>query len=157
MRRMIRIKILWAVVCLPVAAFGAEVKVLDGDSLLVDGRNIRLEGIDAPEYNQTCFDEKDRAYACGKEAENALRALTAGGVDCIKRKIDRYKREVSICYAGGVNINREMVRRGQAVAYTRYLPDFAEDEVLAKKEKRGLWRGRFMRPELFRMLERENK
>ncbi len=144
------------VFCLSAAA-RAEVVAVDGDSLLIDGRNIRLEGIDAPEYNQKCFDAQGRLYDCGRKSKETLSALVANGVDCVRRKIDRYKREVSICHAGELNVNREMVRRGQAVAYTRYLNDFAADEAEAKKAKRGIWSGRFMRPELFRVLEREQK
>lgn len=144
-------------ICCWGAATQAKVKVLDGDSLLIDGRNIRLEGIDAPEYNQTCFNAQNKLYDCGQRAKATLAALVKNGVDCIKRKTDRYKREVSICYAGKTNVNREMVRRGRAVAYTRYYAGYAADEAEAKKAKRGLWSGRFMRPELFRVLEREKK
>ncbi|MBQ8661153.1 MAG: thermonuclease family protein [Alphaproteobacteria bacterium] len=138
-------------------AVRAEVIAVDGDSLLIDGRDIRLEGIDAPEYNQKCFDAQNRLYDCGRKSKETLAALVKDGVECVRRKTDRYKREVSICHAGELNVNREMVRRGQAVAYTRYLKDFAADEAEAQKAKRGIWSGRFMRPELFRVLEREQK
>ena len=37
-------------------AANAKVKVVDGDSFFLDGREIRLFGIDAPEYGQYCFD-----------------------------------------------------------------------------------------------------
>ena len=47
-----------------------------------------------------------------------------------------------------------MVALGWAVAYKRYSTDYVTDEILAKKSKKGIWQGRFMRPELFRALER---
>jgi hypothetical protein len=31
---------------------------IDGDTLIVDGTDFRLDGIDAPEFNQICLDEK---------------------------------------------------------------------------------------------------
>jgi endonuclease YncB( thermonuclease family) len=36
----------------------AEPIVSDGDTLTVDGTKFRLDGIDAPEFNQICLDEK---------------------------------------------------------------------------------------------------
>ncbi len=60
---------------------GAEVagppRIIDGDSLEVQGRLIHLYGIDAPELGQACRIGK-RAYDCGKIARTALLDLTAG-------------------------------------------------------------------------------
>ena len=45
--------------------------VNDGDSITLKGERIRLRGIDAPEYNQTC--RKDGAtYPCGRRSREAL-------------------------------------------------------------------------------------
>src|SRR5262245_58713704 len=42
-----------------------EATINDGDTITLKGERIRLVGIDAPEYNQTCA--KDGAtYACGR-------------------------------------------------------------------------------------------
>ena len=46
----------------------AEKYVIDGDSLTIGDKEIRLIGIDAPEYNQTCFDDNNSEYDCGQEA-----------------------------------------------------------------------------------------
>ena len=146
-------KILITICCLWSFALKAEVIVVDGDSLLIDGRRVRLEGIDAPEYNQNCYDANGVMYKCGQKAKEALAETVKSGVKCQKMNTDIYQREVSICYAGKVNINQQMVRNGWAVAYTRYFPDFALDEENARKEKRGIWKGRFMRPDLYRALE----
>ena len=37
----------------------AQKLVIDGDSLNVNNKEVRLIGIDAPEYNQTCFNGND--------------------------------------------------------------------------------------------------
>lgn len=38
----------------------------DGDSFIIQGRKVRLWGIDAPEYYQNCFDTEGNEYPCGK-------------------------------------------------------------------------------------------
>ncbi len=156
MRKILIILLMLYCVCASITV-EAKVVVVDGDSLLIDGRDIRLEGIDAPEYNQKCYDAQNKLYDCGQKAKEMLQKLVAQGVVCKKRKTDRYKRDVSICYAGSIDVNKEMVHSGWAVAYTRYLRDYEKDELEAKNAKRGIWCGRFMRPELFRVLEREQK
>ena len=60
-----------------------SVQVVDGDSLRRGDTDIRLHGIDAPEYRQTCRDKHGAEYACGKQAANALRSLVREGeVSC---------------------------------------------------------------------------
>ena len=49
----------------PVWAAGAIVS--DGDTLTLDGTKFRLDGIDAPEFNQICLDEKGQPWKCGLE------------------------------------------------------------------------------------------
>lgn len=43
----------------------AEVRAVDGDSLVAEGRRVRLLGIDAPEYAQTCGDARGCDYPAG--------------------------------------------------------------------------------------------
>lgn len=45
-----------------------------------------------------------------------------------------------------MNINKEMVRSGSAVAYRKYDESFVEDEKYAKKKKIGIWSGKFEEP-----------
>jgi endonuclease YncB( thermonuclease family) len=49
--------------------------IKDGDTLTLDGTDFRLDGIDAPEKDQMCFDEKGEICACGIEARDRLAAL----------------------------------------------------------------------------------
>ena len=154
----LKIRILGAVLlicgygCVPAEA---AVEVIDGDSLIVDGTEVRLNGIDAPEYHQECFDGKERAYACGKKAYLALQALAGPDTKCREVTVDRYHRSVAVCRSRGKVINEEMVLRGWAVAYTQYTDEFAGAERAAKEARRGIWQGRFMAPELYRALNRQ--
>src|SRR6185295_763651 len=47
------------------------VVVNDGDTVTVRGERLRLRGIDAPEFHQTCKLD-GQSYACGRRARDAL-------------------------------------------------------------------------------------
>lgn len=50
-------------------------RAMDGDSLMVGETEVRLHGIDAPEYTQTC--QRDgHAWDCGGEAAYQLSKLS---------------------------------------------------------------------------------
>jgi len=79
------------------------VTVNDGDSLTLGATRIRLRGIDAPEYTQSCT-RFGADYACGRMARQALVALIGGRpVTCDGWQKDRYGRLLGDCTAGGVN------------------------------------------------------
>src|SRR3954468_13280220 len=64
----------------------------DGDTITLKGERIRLLGIDAPEYNQTC-ERSGATYPCGRAAREALARLAGGGaIDCAGWERDRYGR-----------------------------------------------------------------
>jgi endonuclease YncB( thermonuclease family) len=124
------------------------VRVVDGDSLNVNGREIRLYGIDAPEYNQTC----GQNVKCGRDAMRHLAGLINGReVVCEEKTIDRYKRSVSVCKVEGVDIGASMVRDGFAVSYGGYFSEEAE----AKANKRQLWNMEFELPSDYRARNRK--
>ena len=58
----------------------AQIRVVDGDSLEINNKKIRLIGIDAPEYYQTCFDEDGLEYDCGFDALEYLQNLIEKGL-----------------------------------------------------------------------------
>lgn len=127
-------------------------RVVDGDSLEKGEVRIRLIGIDAPEYLQDCHDKNNEKYRCGIKATEYLQSLMHGQIKCEHKGKDRYGRYLSECFnSGGININRQMVISGWAIAYG---DDYAEEEKVAKNSKAGVWQGKFMRPELFRALNR---
>jgi endonuclease YncB( thermonuclease family) len=119
----------------------------DGDSITLKGERIRLRGIDAPEYNQTC--EKGGAiYPCGRRSREALARLAgSGALECAGWERDRYGRLLGVCTAGGVDLNRRQVEEGWAVAYG----DYADAEQAARRRGAGLWAGSFERPRDWRV------
>ncbi|WP_082766313.1 thermonuclease family protein [Paramesorhizobium deserti] len=120
--------------------------VIDGDTLIIDGRHIRLQGIDAPEMKQICR-RQERDYDCGVEARNEMKKLIGGrAVRCSASRNDRYNRLLGDCRVGELDLNRAMVETGWAVAYGHY----ASEEAVARRERRGIWAGSFERPQDWR-------
>jgi endonuclease YncB( thermonuclease family) len=139
----------------------SNVKVVDGDSLEINERRIRLLGIDAPEYMQVCEDENGQPYFCGQKAqkflENIIKTEEQKGhkVKCLSEGKYRYKRELCVCSVGNKTLNLEMVKNGYAISYKD--DRYQKLEKRAKKEKKGIWQGKFMRPEIYRSLQRHEK
>ncbi|HWW46524.1 MAG TPA: thermonuclease family protein [Xanthobacteraceae bacterium] len=139
--------------CTPAAAAPIEgrAQVIDGDTIAVEGAEarIRLDAIDAPESSQPCFDEAGKRYLCGARAAEALAEMIGrnGRVSCTPKERDKYGRIVAVCRTGTIELNREMIRRGWAVEYTKYSDGrYAKDEAEAMAGRRGLWAGSFDLP-----------
>ena len=122
-------------------------RVIDGDTIEVQGQRIRLHGIDAPESAQKCK-LKGKSCPCGEIAGGALKDLTAGiEVRCEQVDVDRYGRIVATCYDNhDFDINRNMVYTGWALAYRKYSTRYVATEDGAREAKRGLWKGEFEMP-----------
>jgi endonuclease YncB( thermonuclease family) len=129
-----------------------RIVVNDGDTVTLAGERMRLRGIDAPELSQTCSRDGSR-YACGRQAREALAALTGGRtVNCSGWKRDRYGRLLVTCRTDqGTELNRRMVEQGWAIAYGGY----DDAERLARDGKQGLWAGSFDRPADWRVVHGE--
>jgi endonuclease YncB( thermonuclease family) len=123
------------------------VHVYDGDTIkLVDGRRLRLIGINAPEIR----DDASRSQALAEKARSALRML-----------LDRYNRTLNLQYGrqnrdhygrllahafldDGTNVAVRLLQQGMATALV--VPPntwghdcYASVEAAARAEQRGLW------------------
>jgi endonuclease YncB( thermonuclease family) len=127
--------------------FTGSVRVIDGDTLVLGKRHIRLEGIDAPETDQVCLDADRQRWNCGITARENLAAHIAGRpVLCEPQGEDRYGRTLAICSADRQDLNAWMVREGLALAFTRYSREYVDEETAARKEEKGMWIGAFVAP-----------
>ncbi|MEO1748123.1 MAG: thermonuclease family protein, partial [Pseudomonadota bacterium] len=129
--------------------FAGGAQVLDGDSLRIVGVEVRLKGIDAPEFGQICTDAAGQTYNCGERAKQKLRQLIAGNaVRCESSQRDRYGRALAVCHASDemISLNEHMVRSGWAVDFGGY----GRVEQVARRESAGLWAGAFDLPSDFR-------
>ena len=121
-------------------------RIIDGDTLSIDGKRIRLHGIDAPENKQYCTKDGN-SWHCGRKATEALSRMVSGNmIECVWDKRDRYNRLIAICYLEDLNLNANMVKEGWALAYIRYSDDYVEQEQKAQKEFQGIWAGEFVPP-----------
>jgi endonuclease YncB( thermonuclease family) len=138
-RRRVALTVLALLLAAPVLAAGPEIRVLDGDTIKIGKVNYRLHGIDAPEKTQHC--QRDNLdWLCGQEAAAHLRGLIAGRpVTCTEKDRDRYGRVVAVCEAGGIDLNRAMVRAGLAWAYLAYSRDYEAAEWEAQLLGNGDW------------------
>ena len=137
---MLRVLFALAVFCTP--AFAANVQIIDGDTLDLDGTRYRINGIDAPEAGQKCKTERGKNWACGDAATHALYALTNGQtVRCETLATDSYGRDIARCSAGGKDLAAAMVQQGMAWAFLKFSDEYEGAQNAAKAANRGIWRG----------------
>ena len=130
----------------------AQIRVIDADTVDIDGTRWRLEGIDAPETRQTCR-AWGRTWDCGAAATEALMSRAAD-MSCSGSETDRYGRSIGVCSAGGEDLNAWLVSQGWALAYRQYSPDYVDEEDEARLHKRGIHRGEYIAPWSWRHGER---
>ncbi|MBL8594532.1 MAG: thermonuclease family protein [Devosia sp.] len=131
---------------------GQVERVSDGDTIDVAGQRIRLPGIDAPEWNQTCRTAAGGSWECGKAAAGRMRELTRNRtLSCRPEGHDRYGRLLAVCRDGKLDIAEALVADGLAIATDSYLG--AESQ--ARRARRGVWQGQFDTPAEWRRREAE--
>ena len=114
---------------------------------------LRLDGIDAPEYRQTCRDASGIEWQCGKAARAALeKRLLEPGLACKAQTLDRYARALATCStAQTADIGAAQVRDGMAVSHEYYgVRDYPDEEDAARGAKSGIWQGSFTPPDEWR-------
>jgi len=139
-----------------------KAKVVDGDTIKINKKKIRLFGIDAPEKDQVCkkiymsfiifnFQKK---YKCGEQSILALlKKIKDKKIKCVlKKEKDKYKRDIGICYLNKQDINKWLVKNGHAIAYKKYSKKYVLDEKYAQENKLGIWGGTFIKPEKWRRI-----
>ncbi|HJQ57606.1 MAG TPA: thermonuclease family protein [Vineibacter sp.] len=128
---------------------------LDEDSIALQGKRVRLWGIDAPGLDQTCK-RAGKPWACGREASRALANLVSGKtVRCRVIADDKLRRLiVGDCTLGGESLSRWMVRNGWAVMNSRQTDVYAKEEAEAKEARRGIWASEFDMPWDWRIQQR---
>jgi endonuclease YncB( thermonuclease family) len=121
---------------------GAAIAV-DGDTIRIGARRIRLLGLDAPELGQDCTDALGANWGCGLEAAAAMRGLLSDSeTTCTPNGTDRYHRMLAHCMVRGIDLSHAMVMAGLAVSEG----DYDSDQALARASGRGIWAGPFELP-----------
>jgi len=123
-----------------------ELKVVDGDTIHLNGEKIRFTGIDTPELKQTCINQ-GIIDPCGVTAKEILIDKIANyKVECISEGKDQYKRTLAECFVNNESLSSHLVRSGYAFAYRRYSNKFIQDEDYARINTIGMWSMKFDYP-----------
>jgi endonuclease YncB( thermonuclease family) len=123
-----------------------EIKIVDGDTIHLNGEKIRFTGIDTPELKQTCVKE-GAVDTCGVTAKKILiQKIGDNIVTCISEGKDRYKRTLAECFVNNESLSSYLVRSGYAFAYRKYSKKFIKDEDYARIKKIGMWSMKFEYP-----------
>ncbi len=134
-------------------------KIIDGDTIKINSKKIRLHGIDAPEKKQVCkkpyitivFFSFSKNYLCGQVSTDKLtKKINNQIIKCKIKNVDRYNRLIGECYKKNENLNSWLVSNGYAVAYRKYSKKYILNEINAKDNKLGIWQGKFEMPWNFR-------
>lgn len=133
-----------AILFIPQAVHAETVKVayvFDGDTFsLVDGRKVRMLGIDTPELHFEDF------YA--EEAKERLKALIGGQrvdleVDPISADTDRYGRYLRYVHFMERDLNLQLIEEGYAKVFGKYkierLEAYYEAQDAARENGLGVW------------------
>ncbi len=138
-------------------------KVIDGDTIKINSKKIRLYGIDAPEKKQKCkktyltisFMSFTKDYMCGEvSTKKLIKKINKQKLNCNIFDVDRYKRLIGECFKRNINLNSWMVSNGYALAYRKFSKKYIPEETSAKNKKLGIWQGKFDYPWEFRALQR---
>ena len=131
-------------------SFADSLRVVDGDTIVLNGEKIRFSGIDTPELKQTCLQDVQEV-GCGMSAKMLLvKKIGNNTPKCISEGKDAYKRTLAECFVNGESLSSFLVRSGYAFAYRKYSKKFIKDEEFAKANKLGMWAMTFQYPWDFR-------
>jgi endonuclease YncB( thermonuclease family) len=130
-----------------------DLRVVDGDTIHLNGEKIRFTGIDTPELKQTCIKE-GVINPCGVTAKEILiEKISDNQVECISEGRDRYKRTLAECFVNDESLSSYLVRSGYAFAYRKYSNKYIPDEDYAKVNQIGMWSMEFDYPWDYRKLK----
>ncbi|MEK6945844.1 MAG: thermonuclease family protein [Nanoarchaeota archaeon] len=111
---------------------GIAERVIDGDTIVVNGSHVRLLGINTPEKGELYY----------SQAKNFTENTTLGQfvkMEVGKQNLDLYGRKLRYIFANGENVNLEIVKNGFANPYfpegkDKYYNDFVEawNECISK-------------------------
>lgn len=115
---------------------------LGGDLLRIDRSTIRLDGIEAPDRDQTCARSDGRVWRCGEAAQSALSRLIAGrNLRCDPSGKDASGTVRAACFSGSRDVAEALVKGGHVFAESGMMARYRGEQSAAREAKAGLWSG----------------
>ena len=154
--RIFLVALLLSIVVPAAPSAAATAIVRDGGTLQLGSVTYRLDGIDAPAFDQLCIDEHADVWTCGVEARDQLTKLIANRqVRCDDLGADPLykKRRLGACGIEGetTSLSQMIVRSGYGLNVEGAASGrFQADQARAKDDRQGLWKGCFIAPLEFR-------
>lgn len=136
----------------PAGGLRGTATALDGATLRIGGRLVRLDGIEPPEPAQHCVRDSGTRWQCGLSARRALERLTRRDlVACeVKEQRDDAPARARCQTASGTDIAAELVKGGHAFAETGFFASYGAQEQEARVARKGIWAGAAQRPADYR-------
>ncbi|MBU2532049.1 MAG: thermonuclease family protein [Alphaproteobacteria bacterium] len=133
------------------ASLSGRARAVTGDTLRLNGRLVRLAGMEAPELSQICRDRRNRAWRCGQRSRNTLQILVRRAeVSCSNVSAIAGGRLEATCRVGDGDVASAMVEKGYAFAEGLFFKTYASAEAKAREARLGIWQGDAQRPADFR-------
>jgi len=125
------------------AALGAEISVIAGDRIEVEGRDIHLWGVRAPEADALCHGN-GQGEPCARVSRRLLEALIGRDeVICIVKDGRPDKPVSAQCSVDGADLGHLMITSGWATDNRAESAGFYElQEQAARTERVGMWKYR---------------
>ena len=145
-------------------SFADSLRVVDGDTIVLNGEKIRFSGIDAPESyyrgkKQVCYLNEKKVFCGELSTEKLKEKIGTNSITCEREKDkDFYGRTLAECFVNGESLSKFLVRTGYAFDYAVYSKKkYSQDEEYAKVNKLGLWNMKFEYPWQWRKKIRDKK
>lgn len=110
--------------------------VIDGDTIEIHGKRIRLDGFDTPERGAMC----DKVNVYQKAALALSDFIGDRTVTCEIMGQDQYDRGIGRCQAGDESLAEFMVANGWGRDWPKYSKgEYADEESAARSAGAGIW------------------
>ena len=128
-----------------------KAKVVNSDYIKIDKQTIILFGVEAMERPQKCYINNE-LWPCWESGVRKLEEIVdLGETVCFVKGKAKMNRVFAICETQNIELNRELIRSGLALARIKQSDLYIDDQRYAKENKLGIWRGKFIEPWKWRM------
>jgi endonuclease YncB( thermonuclease family) len=118
------------------SALAGTSSVIDGDTIEIHGKRVRLDGFDTPERGAMC----DKVNVYQKAALALSDFIGERTVICEIIGQDQYDRGIGRCHAGDASLAEFMVASGWGRDWPKYSKgEYADEEAAAKSAGAGIW------------------